>query len=139
MNTCFVIEDRSKCHFVLTEILRFRSTIDWLRFPFNDKYYGSILYTPVHGSSRLSNHFWKFRSNFWTSATVPLYRRCQVNFCAFWSWRKAVSFYIYEKHEEPWFTKTAEKWFHLTIIQLEHCCDCLWVYSPSLSSRPSVT
>ena len=32
-----------------------------------------------------------------------------------------MTFYIYKNYEEPWFTKIAEKWFHLTIILLEHC------------------
>ena len=96
-----------KKNFFLTEILRFHSRTDWLRFTFHDKSQGSIPYIPVYGSSRLSNHIWKFRSNFWTSATVLLYCRCQVNFCAYGlNWGKT-------KYDLKWTCVSLPKNYHL--------------------------
>ena len=74
MHACYILKIVQDIIFFLIEILRFHSRTES---------YGSITFSLVYGSSRLSNHFWKFRSNFCTSATVLLYCRCQVNVCAY--------------------------------------------------------
>ena len=55
MHACYILKIVQDIIFFLIEILRFHSRTES---------YGSITFSLVYGSSRLSNHFWKFRSNF---------------------------------------------------------------------------